>query len=255
MLKLLKYEIRKNIAPLLLFFLALALLEGYFLICYSDRDYEAIDLAIVLLVFATFLSFFIVFALAISSYSRELKNKTIYLIFMTPNSTISIILSKLIHALLTAFVVACVFAIIGIWDINLYIDLFDAGQISAKDVLDVVLASFNTSISSLILTMIFTVISVVIVFLTYVVMGYLSITLSATILSNSKAKGLLSLTFFIIFVIVYALIVNVLPKLSTYPETVLEYLYSILPQIILSVVSIILMIWGTSYLLDKKISL
>lgn len=255
MLKLLKYEIRKNIAPLLVFFLALAFLEGYFLICYNNRDFEAIELAIVLLVLATAISYFIVFALAISSYSKELKNKTIYLVFMTPNSTISIILSKLIHAILTAFVVALVFAAIGFWDIKLYASLFDTANFSALDILNIVLASLDTNLSTFILSIVFTIISVVIVFLTYVVMGYLSITISATILSNSKARGFVSVALFIIFVIIYALIVNHLPKLATSPENIGEYLFSIAPQIILSIISVVLMIWANAYLLDKKISL
>ncbi len=255
MFKLLKYEIRKNIAPLLIFFLALAFLEGYFLICYSNVDYSGLELAIVLLVFATAISYFIVFALAISSYSKELKNKTIYLIFMTPNSTISIILSKLIHAILTAFVVALVFAAIGFWDIKLYASLFDTANFSALDILDIVLASLDTNLSTFILSIVFTIISVVIVFLTYVVMGYLSITISATILSNSKARGFLSVALFIAFVIVYAVIINHLPKLNSSPENIGEYLFSILPQIIISLISMFFMIWGTAYLLDKKISL
>ncbi|WP_287386794.1 hypothetical protein [Lachnospira sp.] len=255
MFKLLKYEIRKNIAPLLIFFLALAFLEGYFLICYSNVDYSGLELAIVLLVFATAISYFIVFALAISSYSKELKNKTIYLIFMTPNSTISIILSKLIHAILTAFVVALVFAAIGFWDIKLYASLFDTANFSALDILDIVLVSLDTNLSTFILSIVFTIISVVIVFLTYVVMGYLSITISATILSNSKARGFLSVALFIAFVIVYAVIINHLPKLNSSPENIGEYLFSILPQIIISLISMFFMIWGTAYLLDKKISL
>ena len=67
----------------------------------------------------------------------ELKNKTIYLIFMTPNSTIKIILSKLIHVALTAIITGAIFATLGIYDLKVYIDFLGDTTISVTDIIDI----------------------------------------------------------------------------------------------------------------------
>lgn len=255
MLKLIKYEFRKNFTPLLIFFGLLIILEIFFLYGYITEDDGTLILAISGLVLSSAIAYFVILAIGIFSYSRELKNKTIYLIFMTPNSTIKIILSKLIHVALTAIITGAIFATLGIYDLKLYIDFLGDTTISVTDIIDILLASFNTNISQVIFSVIGFIIVVLVVLLTYVVMGYLSITLSQTLLSNSNAKGFLSAVFFIILFVINTIIVNHLPILKEYPKTIMEYVYARLPQTIFELILMIIMIIGTAQLLDKKISL
>jgi hypothetical protein len=255
MLKLIKYEFRKNITPVLIFLGILAVFEIYFLVSYNNRNDEHIALAILGLILTASIAYFVVLALGISSYSKELKNKTIYLIFMTPNSTISIILSKLIHVAITALIVALIFVGLGVWDIQLYANMLTESSFSAFDVLDIVLQSYNMSLSSLIASLIGLTICSLIVFLTYVVMGYLSITLSATLLSNSKGKGFLSVVFYVVLFVINIFVIDALPKIGEYPETIADYVYQRLPQTIFELIFMVIMVWATAYLLDKKISL
>jgi len=255
MLKLIKYEFKKNLAPVLIFLAALVFVELIFIIGNTSDNEDLVVIAISLLLLAGSFSYFLILLFGISSYSKELKNKTIYLVFMTPNSTLSIIMSKLIHITLTALMLAAAFIGTFAIDFHILIQKFSDTTLDIGEVFDVILKSYNTSVATLIATTIFYIISIVIIFLTYVVMGYLSVTLSATILNNSKAKGFLSAVFFVIFLIINSVIVHLLPTIIETPYTTADILINLIPQLIVEIIAMVLMIWGTSYMLEKKISL
>ena len=118
MLKLMKYELRKNRTLLLTILGIIAALEAYFLISaritagytlrgvFSDAATRAeINLAVSmgLLAAASFGTALAIFVMGVAGYSRELNQKTSYLVFMTPNSTLAMVGSKL---LFTLFIVA-----------------------------------------------------------------------------------------------------------------------------------------------------
>lgn len=99
MLKLIKYELRKNRTVLLVLLAIVAAIELYFLgslLAQSDSDIIA---SLSLMFFAFFALSAAVFILGVSAYSGELKRKSSYLIFMTPHSTLAIVVSKLLFTL------------------------------------------------------------------------------------------------------------------------------------------------------------
>ena len=104
MFKLIKYEYRKNRTLLLTILGIIAVLEVYFLVsAHLAQKYAMIDMfsettqraevnlavSISLLVAASFGTALAVFIMGVAGYSRELNQRTSYLIFMTPQSTLS----------------------------------------------------------------------------------------------------------------------------------------------------------------------
>ena len=70
-----------------------------------------------LLIIAASVSYFIVFIFGVITYYRELSSKSSYLIFMTPNSSLSIITSKLLYTLIIGIGISAIFIGFGVLDI------------------------------------------------------------------------------------------------------------------------------------------
>ena len=88
MLKMMKYEYRRGIFPLLVVITALAAAELLFLIgIFAEKDLLT-GLGITFLVLGGWASFMFVLIYGVIIYSQDLKNKTGYMVFMTPISNL-----------------------------------------------------------------------------------------------------------------------------------------------------------------------
>lgn len=94
MWKLLKYEFRRARTSLLTVLGVIAVLEMYFLISLGVDHMEHVVIAAVLMMFASYGAAVYIFVRGVASYASELKAKSAYLIFMTPNSGLKIMGSK-----------------------------------------------------------------------------------------------------------------------------------------------------------------
>lgn len=97
MLKLVKYEFRKAQAAFLALLGVEAALEAYFLISMLRDQQDHMAISAVLLMLCVYAAAIFVFIRGVTSYSGELKSKSSYLIFMTPNSTVKIMASKYLY--------------------------------------------------------------------------------------------------------------------------------------------------------------
>ena len=96
MLKMMKYEYRRGIFPLLVVITALAAAELLFVIgIFAEKNLLA-GLGITFLMLGGFASFMFVLIYGVIIYSQDLKNKTGYMVFMTPLSNYKIIGAKLL---------------------------------------------------------------------------------------------------------------------------------------------------------------
>lgn len=103
MWKLLKYEFRRARTSLLTVLGVIAVLEMYFLISLGVDHMEHVVIAAVLMMFATYGAAVYIFVRGVASYASELKAKSAYLIFMTPNSGLKIMGRSICTRLSTAF--------------------------------------------------------------------------------------------------------------------------------------------------------
>lgn len=119
MWKLLKYEFRRARTSLLTVLGVIAVLEMYFLISLGVDHMEHVVIAAVLMMFATYGAAVYVFVRGVASYASELKAKSAYLIFMTPNSGLKIMGSKYLYTFVNGILLGGVCGALGALDLSL----------------------------------------------------------------------------------------------------------------------------------------
>ena len=163
MLKLSKYEFRKNRNFLLVIGIVFALLEIYFLAGIFMKDSGNSARALVFLFICAVVCFFSVFILAISNYSKELNSKSSYLIFMTPNTSLNIIFSKMFTILIIGLVSMTIICVTGYIDWKLLCQTFPDVELAADTVQSLFILS-GTNSGSIIFGIITYVIEFIILF-------------------------------------------------------------------------------------------
>ena len=92
-------------------------------------------------------------------------------------------------------------------------------------------------------------------FFSAVSVAYLSITLSATYLQNSRIKGLISVAVFLLATFVLNRLAGLLPLLYEQPRNMTESFLAVLPVTAFNLAVLVLCIFICGKLLDKKLSL
>ncbi len=256
MLKLTKYEFLKNKTVLLIIFIGIAILESAYLICCHLKDVEKTALTLTLCVVYTSVCFFVVFVLAISNYSKELNSKSSFLIFMTPNSSLSIIFSKMLTTLITGCVIAAILCGLAYFDVWFLSENFPKIRVY-KELINIFSQMAAVEIAQLALTVSSYVIDFLISFFATVTLIYLAITLSFTLLQNARMRGFISFLIFFFSEIALNMIRSRLPSPYTFDEITSTYrmLMNLLPGALLDLIVMILCIFGCTKLLDKHLSL
>lgn len=254
MLKLTKYEFRKNRTLFIIFGIGLILLQIYFMVSTYSGDDEHTIISSMLLFTYSMVCYFSVFTLAISSYSKELNSKSSYLIFMTPNSALKIILSKMLTILIIGFILLVLICTLGYFDISMILDAYpDVGTIA--EFLDEMMMAAGFHTDRLFLSIFTAILEFLISFFSIVTLAYLSITLSATLLQNNKLKGIVSFGIFIGLSYIISFFSNMLPHPYSDPENIFYVFIATLPTTIFHAIIMVASVIACSVLLEKKVSL
>ena len=203
MFKLMKYEFRKMRGTLLVMAGVLVLLEAGFLIGNRLDDYRIAGVSLGLLTALVFAVYIYILIAGISSYSRELNDRTGYMTFMTPVSPIGIVSSKLLFTILAALVTTALFGAavyldysIALRRLNLGKDVYQQFQFAFS----MLAGTMDSSITlgRIILNLVSAISTVLISIMLVMCTAYLAITLSATLLQNKKGfvRVLVSFLFF-----------------------------------------------------------
>ena len=254
MLKLIKYELRKNVLSIGIVAGIICALQALFMgFCIAkNANYTAVFM--VLLVIAASFSYFVVFIFGVVSYNKELGSKSSYLIFMTPNSSLSIIISKLLYTLIIGIGIAAIF--IGFGALDIYMFCVNFGEYA--DMIKLykeVFEALGFNISQIIINLIGMIISFLISFFFIITLSYFSITLSSTALQNKRIKGFISVVVFCLLSFVTMKIANLIPEIYSNPVTFSEELIASLPSNIFQLLVSVGCVFGSAVLLDKKVSL
>ncbi len=97
MLKLMKYEFRKQLTTKFLLLAVLGLLEIYFLYGVFSDNMDKTMRAVILLATLAFAGIFFVSFECIMTYYNDLKTKQSYMLFMVPQSTFSVMGAKILY--------------------------------------------------------------------------------------------------------------------------------------------------------------
>ncbi|MBR4442745.1 MAG: hypothetical protein IKS52_05680 [Clostridia bacterium] len=279
MLKLIKYEFRKNRTLLLVILGIIAALEIFFLLCLppvahsraalnaaawtaeaSDAAYRAEARLIVsmsLLAAASFGTAMAVFIMGVAGYSRELNQKTSYLIFMTPSSALSIVASKILFTLLTGVAFAGLLMGLASVDFPMMLDALGSEWRGYYNLLDWFMAENDLSLTSALLTIAFYVLLIFLSIIATVSIAYLAITLSATFMRGKKGHALISVLLFALLAwgnsrLTGLLITDNVYELLKSPSDMARILA---PQMILDVAVLAVSLVVCAWMLKKRVDL
>lgn len=254
MLKLTKYEFRKNLTNLIIVFLILAAAQIYFTFSCILKNTEHASIAVVLLVLFTSISFFIVVAFGISTYNKELNSNASYLIFMTPNSSLKIILSKMLYTFIFGCVLALILVFLSYVDVKMLTNL-EGSPLDYLELIKVMMTNMGIDYMSVVFGIITGLVSIIVTIFLIIALSYFAITLTSTMLQNKKFKNFISLVVFVVIGWLTATIDNKLPYIYDNPQTTAQAIITILPSILFCLIVGAVCVWISAVLLDKKVSL
>ena len=280
MLNLLKYEFRKALTAMLILLGGTLAAEAYFLygLRVMEEKPEHLAISMLVLLLLSLVVYIFVLVRGVASYSGELKSRSSYLIFMTPNSTRKIMASKFLFTLILCIIFGGLFALIGFVDFRMLLEA--AGEYEEFiEALNDMLMAMGVHTDQLIVGIVFTVILMGLSMLSFFAVAYLAITLSHTLFRDKKWRWVMALIFY--FVISYALntISTLFPMMYTslqiytgpavmytaegemvipepdYAELFRTMFTFLLPQAVISLLTIVGSLFGCAWMLEKKVSL
>ncbi len=276
MLKLLKYELRKNRTAILIFLALTLALEGCFLYGMTQKDENGVPLVLssMGLMMMAYAALIYVLIVGVTSYAKEMKQRSAYLIFMTPNSGLKIMGSKYLFTLTVGLMFALLYGALGVLDVALAADIFSDMQAFLKD-MDALLLQWGVHMDQFILAALIIVLYGLLSILSFFAIAYFAITLSHTLFRDKKWRGIVSLVFFFVLNIAVSKITGLLPNPLdelTYQEspaaikiaeayelqttaTIKAVLLGLIPSGCVNFATIPLSLFGCAWLLDKKVSL
>lgn len=255
MLKLIKYEFRKNRTGLIVMLLIAA---GLFLLAPLGRALHKggmMALSTVLLVFYAFAAYAYVLVRGITAYSGELRSRSGYLLLMVPRSTMSILFSKLLFTLFFALVMLAVSlaALVGAGTI-LTAETYQVRSILKT--MQFAMIQVGLDPNALGSTLLFFVAEILSSVLAVVAIGYLSATLSATVLQNGRLRGLVdALIFGVLLALVVALTDLISPEVNELYADYAAALRAASPAILLQLVLTGIFTALSAVLLKRKVAL
>ena len=188
MFKLMKYEFRKMWIVLGLMALSLVALQAGFVMGDRGGKPEVMGICLVLLTLLAFTGYLIILLSGISSYARELNDKTGYLTFMAPVGAVSVVASRLLVTMIAAVVMAGLFGSAVYFDVaRLLRDVeLDPEMVKQLDFAFRMYVGGASGLNDLFMHIAVLGITVVIEVLAVMCAACLAITLSATLLQNKK---------------------------------------------------------------------
>jgi hypothetical protein len=250
MLKLMKYEFRKQAFTKLVILSLIGLLELVFFFGVVTSRENVIGTTVGLFFMFAFGALFYLAFESIFTFSNDLKQKSSYMLFLTPNSTYSIVGAKVLAAaiqiVLAGIAFFAVFAING----GVLIAKYDMLAEVKRMILELLNQFFQLEIS---FSDVASVTAVMITsWISTITIAFFSITLSTTFLADKKFKGVISFAIFIGLNILISKIVDlVLGDINNYTnDFTLYFALSSLFMVCFTIITYV----GTAWMLDKKVS-
>ncbi|WFR55228.1 hypothetical protein QA584_16625 [Anaerocolumna sp. AGMB13025] len=249
MLKLMKYEFRKQAFSKLVILALIALFEiAFFYGVIRDNQNMIGTVMGLLIVFTLGALFFLAFE-SIITYSNDLKQKCSYMLFLTPNTSYSIVGAKVLSAGIQIILAGAAFFALFVFDAGVLIARYDKLANFKKAFLQFLDQFYNIQIdfSDLVATVCY----IIALWIFIITLAFFSITLSTTFLANKKYKGIVSFIIFMVSNYLYSKISNLIldgrPGMGDV-SILLTW------QTVITVVFILLAYFGTAWMLEKKVS-
>jgi len=244
MLKLMKYELRKQAFSKVIILIMFAVFELFFLYAAFAEKQESIEKSVAALVVLAFGTILFVSFESIITYSNDLKTKCSYMLFMTPHSSYTIVGAKVLSSILQIVITTAAYVAIGFADFGILAakngDLYKA--------LDVIQKFLKVQIDSS--DIILNIGSTLTGWIAVVIFAFLAITISTTLFSNKRGKGCVSIIIF--FAINWGL--GKLIRLITGTQLFYTKQEAVI-AILVTLICVGIAYLATSYMLEEKINL
>ena len=261
MLKTIKYELKKSRTFILIFLLLYVLLEGALIIGVALNKETLSSVSFALFFALGFGATIFVLTAQVLGYSRELRDKSGYLVFMTPLSSRRILGAKLLTTLVCAAILGAFAGLLQVFNYQLIAKQFHLESVPV--ILNMALSELNTSVEEILLIAITWIVYMFISCAYFVCLSFFAISLSATLLQNKRGKGIIAGIIFLVLFILFEVITSHLPQINVYETAAMvdsvEYgkgfILANLPGIVFQVLCSIACWAGSAWLLDNRISL
>jgi hypothetical protein len=249
MLKLMKYEFRKQAFSKLVILALIGLFEiVFFYGVIRDNQNIIATVAGLLTLFTMGALFFLAFE-SIITYSNDLKQKCSYMLFLTPNTSYSIVGAKVLTAGIQIILAGVAFFALFVIDGGVLIAKYDSIANVKKIILQMFDQFFNLRIEFS--DLVATVCVVVANWISIITLAFFSITLSTTFLANKKYKGIVSFIIFMALNYLYGKVSHlILGDMTDLSKVSTIFMW----QTLITVVFIFLTYIGTAWMLEKKVS-
>ncbi len=270
MLKLIKYEFRKVLAGMLVLLSVVAAGEAYFLISLALDNMDHVAIALLLLTTGAYAMMIFVFVRGLTTYSNELRSRSAYLIFMTPNSGLKIMASKYLYTFVNGLLLGVVMLLLVWLDASLF--LRHNGVVEPMFALiSNTLSAYGVHLDQIGLYLFAMSLYGVLSMLSFFALAYLAITLSHTLFRDKKWRGVVSFAIFLALDYLVGKINGLFPSAvdslaplenmsdSAAVEAAVNSLPALLnamtPSACVSLVCLIASVFACGWMLDKKVSL
>lgn len=250
MLKLMKYEFRKQAFSKVIILVLVGLLELLFFFGVAADKENVIATSMMLLMVFTFGALFFLAFESILTYSNDLKQKCSYMLFLTPNTSYGIVGAKVLSAAIQVVLAGIAFFLIFGLDGAVLIAKYDAINEVKEMITKFLKEIFQLEIA---LTDVVSVVAVVIAsWISTITVAFFSITLSTTFLANNKFKGIVSFIIFIALNVFYNYVVEWILGSPADDMSNITTFFTL--QCLITVCFTIITYLGTAWMLDKKVS-
>lgn len=270
MLKLLKYEFRKSLTALLVLAAAVGAVEVYFLGAMVLDSTDHMAYAMMLMAVCVYAAMIFVFVRGLTTYAAELKSRSAYLIFMTPNSGLKIMASKYVYTFVNGLLIGAACLLLAGLDVTLF--FAHHGDIERLlRMANTLLSQMGLYLNQLGLFIAVMLITSLLSLLRFFAIAYLAITLSHTLLRDKKGRGLVAFLLFVALEYLLSQLQGLFPSpaqdLVLYAEKLgevqtqqmvsdlNELIPLMLPHACISLVCLIASLFGCGWMLDRKVSL
>lgn len=246
MLKLMKYEFRKTMFSKTVLLVITALLEIAYLIGVFFKQDRWLAVGMTGLFMCAMIGIFYIGIDSLIVFHRDLNTKQSYMLFLTPKNSYQVLGAKVLENGISIFLAGAFFAVLAAIDVSIGI-LYIGGVKEFLDLLEQLMLSIKVEINLTPQEILMPFFAALASWLMMVVMGYLAIVLSATVLAGKKFSGFVSFIIFLVLGYVSGKAMDMLPVLSNH---VAEFWMIIGATFVI----VVIMYSVTGWIMERKLS-
>jgi hypothetical protein len=252
MLKLMKYEFRKQAFSKVILLVLAGILELVFFAGIIFDNSDILGLGIGLLVAYGIGALFFLSYEAIFTFYNDLKQKSSYMLFLTPHTSYAIVGAKVVSAGIQILLAGVALFLLAALDGSVLVAKFNM-LAEVKELVQAFLQQvYNVDLS---LSSIIAVTALIITgWVSTLTVAFFAITLSTTFLANSKLNGFVSFIIFIVINSAYSFIINKFVDTTVTIENFIDLTKFFTTQSIFMLVFTVITYLGTAWMLEKKVS-